>query len=111
MSSKLALFFILLCTLVLVIRENMTERPDHLYQTTSGQLEMCLSCHTTEKLDTAHDRLVIGCSPCHLGDPLAIDKEKAHTGIVKNPGDLRVVEKTCGVEGCHAPDVKKVKNS
>lgn len=111
MSSKLALFFILLCVLALVIRENMTERPDRLYQTTSGQLEMCLSCHTAEKLDAAHDRLVLGCSPCHLGDPLAIDKEKAHAGIVKNPGDLRVVEKTCGVEGCHAADVKKVKNS
>ena len=111
MSSKLALFFILLCALALVIRENMTDRPARLYQTTSGQIEMCLSCHTAEKLDTAHDRLVVGCSPCHLGDPLAIDKKKAHTGIVINPGDLRVVEKTCGVEGCHAPDVKKVKNS
>ncbi|MBU4296835.1 MAG: amino acid ABC transporter substrate-binding protein [Desulfobulbaceae bacterium] len=110
-SSRLVLFFILLCVLLLVIRENMTNRPDRLYQTTSGRVEMCLSCHKTEKLDAAHDRLVVGCSPCHLGDFLAIDKEKAHQGIVKNPGDLRVVEKTCGIEGCHAADVKKVKNS
>ncbi len=111
MSSRLTLFFLLLCVLFLVIRENMTDRPDKLYQTTSGQVEMCLSCHKSEKLDAAHDRLVLGCSPCHLGDALAIDKDKAHEGIVKNPGDLRVVEKTCGIEGCHAPDVKKVKNS
>ncbi|MBI5558514.1 MAG: amino acid ABC transporter substrate-binding protein [Deltaproteobacteria bacterium] len=110
-SSRLALLFLLLTVLLLVIRENMTTRPDRLFQTTSGRVEMCLSCHTTEKLDSAHDRLVIGCSPCHLGDSLAIDKEKAHAGIVKNPGDLRLVEKTCGIEGCHAADVKKVKNS
>ncbi|MCB2183382.1 MAG: amino acid ABC transporter substrate-binding protein [Desulfobulbaceae bacterium] len=111
MSKRLALFFILVCVLFLVIRENMTKRPERLEQTTSGQVEMCLSCHKTEKLDRAHDRLVVGCSPCHLGDPLAIDKEKAHQGMPKNPGDLRVVEQTCGIEGCHAPDVKKVKNS
>lgn len=111
MSSRLSIFFLLLLVLGLVIRENMTQRPDQLYQTTAGNVEMCLSCHTEEKLDPAHDRLVVGCSPCHLGDPLAIDKEKGHEGIVKNPGDLRVVEKTCGIEGCHAPDVKKVKNS
>ncbi|MFH1215630.1 MAG: hypothetical protein V1706_03910 [Pseudomonadota bacterium] len=111
MSPRLALFFVLLCVLLLVIRENLTNRPDRLYQTTAGHVEMCLSCHKTEKLDPAHDRLVVGCSPCHLGDSLAIDKDQAHNGIVKNPGDLRVVEKTCGIEGCHAPDVKKVKNS
>jgi len=110
-KPRLVLFLVLLVVLLLVVRENLTKRPDRLYQTTSGQIEMCLSCHTTEKLDAAHDRLVIGCSPCHLGDALAIDKEKAHAGIVKNPGDLRLVEKTCGIEGCHAADVKKVKNS
>ncbi len=111
MKPRLALLFILLCVLFLVIRENLTKRPDRLHQTSAGQVEMCLECHKTEQLDPAHDRLVMGCSPCHLGDALAIDKDKAHTGMVKNPGDLRVVEKTCGVEGCHAPDVKKVKNS
>lgn len=111
MSSRLLTFFLLVIVLVLVVRENLTQRPDRLYQTTSGQVEMCLSCHKTEKLDPAHDAKMLGCSPCHLGDTLAIDKDKAHKGIVKNPGDLRVVEKTCGIEGCHAPDVKKVKNS
>src|SRR5579864_3256835 len=28
-----------------------------------------------------------------------------------NPGDLRVVEKTCGVSGCHAAEVRKVQSS
>ena len=75
----------------LVLRETTTKRPEELAVTTAGFVEMCLSCHTTEKLDTAHDARLIGCSPCHLGDALSVDKEKAHRGMVLNPGDLRVV--------------------
>lgn len=103
--------FLFLLVVYLIYREQGTERPEQLAVTTAGYVEMCLSCHKTEKLDDAHDALVVGCSPCHLGDALAIDKEKAHAGMVLNPGDLRVVEKTCGVEGCHPADIKKVKNS
>ncbi len=100
------------CSFVyLVYREFQIKRPEEIYITTSGRVDMCLFCHTTEKLDSAHDAKVIGCTPCHLGDPLAIDKDKAHAGIINNPGDLRVAEKTCGVEGCHPTDIKKVKNS
>jgi len=95
----------------LVYREHATERPGQLTVTTSGMVDMCLTCHKKEKLDGAHDGLVIGCSPCHLGDPLAIDKAKAHAKMVLNPGDLRVVAQTCGVEGCHPSDVNKVKHS
>lgn len=111
MSSRLTLLLTLLVVLTLVIRENITHRPDHLYQLTDGRIDMCLSCHQTERLDPAHDTKVLGCSVCHLGDPLAIDKENAHLNIVNNPGDLRVVETTCGIEGCHAIDIPKVKNS
>ena len=111
MSPRLTLLLILLGVLFLIARENLTQRPAQLHQLLSGQIEMCLACHKEEKLDPAHDARVVGCSSCHLGDPLAFEKEKAHQGLVFNPGDLRVVEKTCGVEGCHAPDVKKVKNS
>jgi hypothetical protein len=95
----------------LVTRENKTKRPDTLSVTTAGFVEMCLSCHTEEKLDTAHDMKIVGCSPCHLGDPMTIDKDKAHKGMALNPGDLRIVQQTCGTEGCHPADIKKVKNS
>ncbi|MEN8140753.1 MAG: hypothetical protein ABFR97_05950 [Thermodesulfobacteriota bacterium] len=111
MSTRLTLLIALLIVLALILRENMTPRPEKLALTATGKVEMCLGCHTSEKLDAAHDAKVLGCAVCHLGDALAIDKEEAHKGMVKNPGDLRVVEKTCGIEGCHAPDVKKVKNS
>ncbi len=100
---------LLLC--YLVYREHNTKRPDQISVTTAGFVEMCLSCHKDEKLDPAHDSQVIGCSPCHLGDPLSVDKDKAHSGIVLNPGDLRVAHKTCGIEGCHPADIAKVKNS
>ena len=107
------IFFPCLLLLVgyLVLHEQNTERPQQVALTTAGHVEMCLNCHEAEKLDGAHDRLVVGCSPCHLGNALAIDKDKAHQGMALNPGDLRVVEKTCGVEGCHPADIYKVKNS
>ena len=95
----------------LIVREQQIDRPDKLYVTTAGSVDMCLSCHKDEKLDPAHDVTVIGCASCHLGNPLAVTKEKGHEGMVLNPGDLRHVEKTCSVEGCHPKDVHKVKNS
>ncbi|RJX23757.1 MAG: amino acid ABC transporter substrate-binding protein [Desulfobulbus sp.] len=95
----------------LVLRETAVKRPDEVAMTTAGFLEMCISCHTEEKLDTAHDARLIGCSPCHLGNAMTVDKDKAHEGMVLNPGDLRVVERTCGIEGCHPADPHKVKNS
>lgn len=111
MSPRLAILLLLGIVLALIIRENMVDRPDKLYMLTNGQVEMCLSCHTKEKLDSAHDTKVLGCSSCHLGDAMAYTKKAAHKNIVKKPGDLRVVEKTCGIEGCHPKDIKKVKNS
>ena len=94
-----------------IYREVRLERPGEIAITASGRVDMCLFCHTTEKLDAAHDGSVIGCTPCHLGDPLAIDKERAHRGLVNNPGDLRIAQQTCGVEGCHPTDPNKVVNS
>jgi len=110
-TAKIYVFLLLAAICLLIVREHFTKRPQHLYETLSGRIEMCLSCHQKEKLDPAHDTKILGCSPCHLGSPLAIDKEIAHAGIVKNPGDLRVVEKTCSVQGCHGTDAHKVKNS
>ncbi len=110
-QRSIFLLLLILVALLLIYRELHTKRPEQLYVTTSGRLDMCLSCHKEEKLDPAHDPKVIGCASCHLGDALALDAKTAHKGMVLNPGDLRVVEKTCGVEGCHPTDVQKVKKS
>lgn len=106
-----ALLFVITLVGYLLYQEQHTERPEQIEVTTAGFLEMCLSCHKDEKPDPAHAARMIGCSPCHLGDAKAIDKAKAHAGLARNPGDLRVAEKTCGTEGCHPADVRKVKNS
>ena len=111
MIRRVALVLLGLALLVLLVREGLLRRPERLFVTTSGQVEMCLACHTKEKPDPAHAPEIMGCSVCHLGDALATEKAAAHKGVVVNPGDLRVVEKTCGIEGCHPQDVKKVKNS
>ena len=110
-ATLLAFVAGLVFIVVLIYREQRLERPEQISITLSGRVDMCLFCHTTETLDPGHDAKVIGCASCHLGDPLAIEKDKAHLGIVNNPGDLRIVHKTCGVEGCHPADVGKVKNS
>ncbi len=103
---------LLLSSLVfLVYTELGTKRPEKLFITTAGTVDMCLSCHQDVKLDSFHDAQVIGCAPCHLGDPAAVTAEAAHKGMVVNPGDLRVADKTCSVAGCHPADIHKVKNS
>jgi len=78
--------------------------------TTSGRVDLCLGCHK-ERPDKAHGREVLGCAVCHMGDPLAGDKRRAHRGMVLNPGELRFVGKTCGQSGCHPKEVTWVKNS
>jgi hypothetical protein len=80
-------------------------------QLTTGKPELCLLCHTEKVQEKAHATEVLGCSSCHLGNPLASSQKEAHAGLVKNPSDLRVIHKTCGQANCHPEDVKKVRNS
>ncbi len=110
-NGRLLLLGVLLVVLVLVVQEERLQRPMSVPFTTSGRVELCLFCHGDVRLEGAHEARVVGCSSCHLGDPLAFRKETAHAGVVKNPGDLRVVEQTCGTPGCHSADIHKVKNS
>ncbi len=78
---------------------------------TTGQPEGCLFCHEERIQEKAHAVEVVGCSGCHLGNPLTVDFRASHQGVVKNPGDLRVVARTCGNPNCHPNDVMKVKYS
>lgn len=112
-SFAIAFAFIALALGVLwtAVGEVQRKRPETVIMTASGYVDMCLSCHQDVQLDSAHDPKILGCVSCHLGDPLAIEKGAAHRDMVINPGDLRVVEKTCAVQSCHARDAHKVKNS
>ena len=111
LAANISLVVIILLFLAMFWRESAIERPKELALTKAGTVDMCLSCHKNEKLDPAHDPAVIGCSVCHLGDPLGVTADQAHRGMVKNPGDLRHAAQTCAVEGCHPADIHKVKNS
>ncbi len=86
------------------------QKADKVTQTTSGQVDMCLSCHQ-ERPDKAHGRQVLGCYVCHLGNPLAGTPGEAHKEMVKNPGELRVATRTCGQSGCHPKQVAWVEKS
>ena len=84
--------------------------PSYVTSTVSGQVDMCLSCHN-EKPDKAHGRDVLGCFVCHRGNPIAGNKDRAHRGMIKNPGEFSVVSKTCGISGCHPDEVERTRKS
>jgi hypothetical protein len=48
----------------------------------------------------------VACIRCHGGDAKAEDKDAAHVGLIKDPGDLKTINKTCG--GCHAEEARRV---
>jgi len=95
---------LLLASLALVAKEKGLQRPEQ------GAGEGCLSCHAkVGDPDPSHPISSFGCHICHLGNPYSFDKERAHLCMVRNPGDLRVVERTCGRGGCHGDMVARVK--
>jgi hypothetical protein len=78
-----------------------------------GTAERCVTCHVRPEEDPggAHARAAVGCSPCHLGNPLAFDKARAHAGMEPEPGALRTVARTCGRAGCHPRQAERVASS
>ena len=68
----------------------------------------CLTCHNgIESIGKAHRGLT--CDDCHGGDLDAATKEAAHKNMYTDPGDLNIVDETCGQ--CHENDVEVVKKS
>ena len=69
-----------------------------------GTVERCLTCHQgIEEISTSHPIETFGCVSCHGGDGQALDKERAHEGLLggRNPGALTAAGEACGQEGCH----------
>ena len=91
----------------------------------------CLTCHQGIEKEHASATVAIGCTDCHGGDAEATTKDRAHVQPLDrsldggratdwlrqdgdyvrfvNPGDLRVVEKTCGL--CHPNESYATKKS
>ncbi len=79
-----------------------------------GRVERCRHVprrRTSEDPGGAHARAALGCASCHLGNPLAFGKERAHEGLEREPGALSTVALTCGREGCHAREAARVATS
>ncbi len=77
------------------------ERPDDLPD------EGCLSCHEAVEVSASHPGS-FGCVSCHLGDPLYLDEDRAHAGMIARPSELAVVDRTCGQADCHPDQVDRV---
>lgn len=79
----------------------------------AGRTERCLTCHVKASEDPggAHASSALGCASCHLGNPLAFEKERAHRGLVREAGELSTIALTCGREGCHPREAARVSSS
>jgi len=100
-------------SVVLVARRESTpphagfasDTPVVLVPSLTGQPEYCLTCHSgIEEISAAHPTEAFGCVRCHGGQPLALDAETAHAGLLggRNPSDFDVVEQGCGGTECHS---------
>ncbi len=78
----------------------------------AGHREGCLACHgSMTGFVPAHDPKTVGCASCHLGNPLTLDQSLAHAGMTLTPGNLSVVNRTCGDSNCHAEVATRVRGS
>lgn len=77
-----------------------------------GHREGCVLCHqNVTGFSPSHHPQAVGCSTCHLGNPLSPDKESAHQGIVRVPGNMDTVTETCGQSDCHRDLTGKIASS
>ncbi|MBL7102249.1 MAG: hypothetical protein KJ573_10450 [Proteobacteria bacterium] len=106
MKKNFIIILLILVAAALLIKESRIKRPSEPLQ------DGCVSCHGDVKdPDPSHPVSVFGCYICHLGNRYSLDRDRAHFTMVRNPGDLRVVDRTCGKGGCHSDIVARVKNS
>ncbi|OGO18389.1 MAG: hypothetical protein A2Z14_15600 [Chloroflexi bacterium RBG_16_48_8] len=80
-------------------------QPLRIIPSLTGGPEYCLTCHQgVEEISSAHPVEVFGCVTCHGGEPLSLDPDKAHQGLIggRNPSDFAVVEQACGGSDCHS---------
>ncbi len=104
--KRLLLTILILLVLILIYKQENIKRPEQVLK------ESCLFCHgNVTDPDSFHPVASMGCSRCHLGNPHAYEKERAHSFMVLNPADLRWVDRTCGSRDCHTDTVLRVKNS
>ena len=106
MRSVFITFPLIILATILLYSEHSRKRP------TEAVTEGCVYCHDrVSDPDPSHPIKAFGCYVCHLGNPYSFERGRAHMSMVKNPGDLRVVDRSCGKIGCHPDLAARVKNS
>ena len=77
-----------------------------------GRDEGCQYCHEgMTGFSPSHNPEAIGCVSCHIGNSFTIDKELAHSGMIKIPGNLETAHLSCGTADCHPGIAERVENS
>lgn len=77
-----------------------------------GRPEGCLVCHAgVTGLGNAHRPEAVGCASCHGGNPLTLQKTRAHAGLRSVPGNLADAPRSCGTSACHAEVIPRVDRS
>lgn len=84
----------------------------------NGQVERCKTCHIgIEEISDSHPSNTFGCTVCHGGNALSLDKDTAHDQMYGqgHPGSLDVVSLSCGGTGvdgvsCHSGNQQMEKN-
>lgn len=77
-----------------------------------GRPEGCLVCHKdVTGLGDAHRPEALGCASCHGGNPLTLQKARAHAGMRLIPGNLADAPRSCGTTGCHGDIIPRVERS
>jgi len=76
-----------------------------LVPTQTGKPELCVTCHVgIEDISASHPAETFGCVVCHGGEPLTLDKDRAHATMRggRNPSALDVAAQSCGQTNCHS---------
>jgi hypothetical protein len=113
-KAILGFVFLLAVTLYVIfgLQENKDVPALPVVHTILGQEESCLQCHGDVKgLAPVHNPEVMGCTPCHLGQPMEMEKEAAHQDMVLIPGNLSDVRNTCGAANCHPAITDRIEHS
>ncbi|MDY6863318.1 MAG: hypothetical protein SV062_10070, partial [Thermodesulfobacteriota bacterium] len=102
MERKVTPFFIFIIGIFFsytVMAKGESYNPDEVGLDTALK-EGCESCH--KGIEEVNKKMVkenVNCVICHFGNPIGTTKSEAHNGMITNPGDFRVIERTCGQ--CH----------
>lgn len=105
----------LLFGMLFIVRNTAFFETENVYRnkyvnTEFSNTESCIQCHqNTKGYSKYHNPELIGCTSCHLGNGVTLNKEDAHKDMILIPGNLSDAKETCGK--CHSSELHKIENS